>query len=67
MYVWEWSSESFEKHLPWSVALGGLALLWLKGLVQARIRYRRLAAERGESYPGSSEEALPDVTRAGED
>jgi hypothetical protein len=30
MYVWEWPYESFEKHLPWSVALGGLALLWLK-------------------------------------
>jgi hypothetical protein len=67
MYVGEWPYESFEKHLPWSVALGGLALLWLKGLVQARIRYRRFAAVRGESYPGSSEEAPPDVKRAGED
>jgi hypothetical protein len=42
MFTLEWPKERFEKYLPWSVTLGGLAVLWLKGFVQAYLRVRRL-------------------------
>lgn len=46
MFTLEWPKERFDTMLPWTVALGGLAVLWLKGLVQAGLRLRRI--RRGE-------------------
>jgi hypothetical protein len=41
MFTLEWPKERFETYLPWSVTLGGLAVLWLKGLAQAYLRLLR--------------------------
>ena len=32
--------EEFDRYMPWAVSVGGLVLMWLKGLVQALLRYR---------------------------
>ena len=35
-------ARKFGRYLPWTVTIGGVLGLWLKGLVQAYIRRRRL-------------------------
>jgi hypothetical protein len=37
----DWPREEFGRYLPWTVTIGGLACLWLKGLAQAYVRFRR--------------------------
>ena len=41
MFTLEWPKARFDKYLPWTVTVGGLAVLWIKGLAQAYFRLRR--------------------------
>lgn len=40
MFWMEWPREDFGRYLPFVVAIGGVACLWLKGFAQAYIRRR---------------------------
>lgn len=41
----DWPLERIGKYLPFAAAVGGLGGLWLKGFVQAYVRFRRLRNE----------------------
>jgi hypothetical protein len=41
MIRWGWSEEDFGRYLPWIVAVGGVAALYAKGLIQALFRRSR--------------------------
>ncbi len=38
----ELSRQQINRYMPWAVAIGGVLLMWLKGLVQAVMRLRRV-------------------------
>lgn len=42
--------QQINRYLPWAIAIGGLLLMWLKGLVQAVMHLRRVRRRR--SVPG---------------
>ena len=44
---------TFDRYMPWGVSIGGVALMWVKGAVQATVRYRRLRRQRaGPTHSG---------------
>jgi hypothetical protein len=42
MIALAWPRERLEAAVPWVLSLGGVAALWLKGIVQAALRYRNM-------------------------
>lgn len=49
--------EAFDRYMPSGIAIGGVVLMWLKGLAQAIVRYRRLRRERAVSTSSENEGA----------
>jgi hypothetical protein len=74
MFSLEWPKERFEKYLPWSVTVGGLLVLWLKSLVQAYLRLRRIrqgdrqqppVPARGERVAQSAKDSAKQASERG--
>lgn len=51
LFALERPREEFDRYMAWGVSIGGLVLMWLKGLAQAMVRYRR---QRRASAPPQS-------------
>ena len=47
MLINDWPRARFDSYLPWTLAIGGLLCLWLKGLAQAYLRLRGLRRSAG--------------------
>jgi hypothetical protein len=44
LVAWGWSREQFDRYFVWVLIVGGLGILWLKGLAQAYLRWHRVRA-----------------------
>jgi hypothetical protein len=57
LFALECSREAFDRYMGWGVSIGGLALMWLKGLAQAIVRYRRLRRDTAAPQNSGNEDA----------